>query len=311
MLDFNRPKDRPIKAKLIFNPTSGAPGESPAQLMALLTEMQALDLMPEVHLIQPGHDLLPVIEEALHRGIRLFVVSGGDGTIDSVASALAGTHAVLGIIPTGTQNNVALSLGIPTDIPGAVSLLRHGHPIKVDMGIAECAGVKRMFLEVCSVGLLSALFPAADDIQHGNLARIGDLLSTLVSFPAAEIRMVLDHKQTINTQGHVVLVSNMPYLGPHYQVAPANSYLNGLLEVLVFANQTKLELLSNVVQMAAGTGPDDPRIQRYHIHHIAIETTPAMPVLVDGVMYGEGPVEIGIRRRALAVMAGSAAPAAP
>ncbi len=297
----------PLRAKLIFNPISGAPGESPTQLLTILTEMQALNLLPEAHLIEPGRDLLPVVQNALRRGFRMFVVSGGDGTIDTVAQALAGTRAVLGIIPTGTQNNVALSLGIPTDIPGAVALLRKGQPVRVDMGFAECGGVKRLFLEVCTVGLLSALFSAADDIQHGNLARIGDLLSTLVAFPPAEIHLVLERKQVIDTQGHVVLVSNMPYLGPHYPVAPPHSYLNGLLEVLVFANVTKLELLAKAVQFVGGAPEttDDPRVQRYQVRRLEISTKPPMPILVDGFPFGEGPLEITAKREALTVMAGA------
>ncbi len=297
----------PLRAKLIFNPTSGAPGDSPVQLMTILTEMQALNLQPEVHLIAPGNDLLPVVQDALRRGFRMFVVSGGDGTIDTVAQALAGTRAVLGIIPTGTQNNVALSLGIPTDIPGAVALLRAGQPVRVDMGFAVCGGNKRPFLEVCSVGLLSALFSAADDIQHGNLARIGDLLSTLVAFPPAEMHLVLDRAQEIHTQGHVILVSNMPYLGPHYPVAPPRSYLNGMLEVLLFSNLTKLELLAKAVQIAGGTpeNPDDPRVQRFQVHRLEISTTPPMPILVDGFPFGEGALEITAKRGALAIMAGA------
>jgi diacylglycerol kinase (ATP) len=302
-INFLRNDNRPHRAKLIFNPISGVPGESPAQLMTILNEMQAINLLPEVHLIQPDQELKPVIEDALRRGIRRFVVSGGDGTIDSVASALAGTQAVLGVIPTGTRNNVALSLGIPTDIPQAVALLGKGRQVKVDMGIAECAGVKRMFLEVCSVGLLSALFPAADDIQHGNLARIGDLFATLVSAPLAEMHLTLDHNQEVHTQGHVVLVTNMPFLGPNFRVAGKDSYRNGLLEVLVFANLSKLDLIGAVVS-APGTIQEDPRIQRYHVRRVEIETNPPMPVVVDGITCGEGSLKINLQREALLMMAG-------
>ena len=67
-----------------------------------------------------------------------------------------------------------------------------------------------------SVGLASTLFPSADDIQHGNLARVGDFLATLVGSPPAEMHLVLDDKQEVQTLGHVVLVSNMPYIGLHY-----------------------------------------------------------------------------------------------
>jgi diacylglycerol kinase (ATP) len=205
-------KKRRMRVKLIFNPGSGMVGESPVQLMDVLREMQAWKLVPETFLVEPGCDLPAVVHNALEDGIRMFVVCGGDGTIDAMAGILVGTPAILGIIPTGTRNNVALSLGIPEDIPAAIAILRTGRRVKVDVGLAECGEIKQSFLEVCSVGLISTLFPAADDIQHGKLARIGDFLATLVSSPPAEMHLILDGKQKIKTVGHVVLSPICPTL---------------------------------------------------------------------------------------------------
>ncbi len=181
---------RPIRAKLIFNPSAGAATGSFA-ILDVIHEMQAWKLVPEVFLVEEGCDLPGAIREALAQDIRLFVVCGGDGTISAVAGLLAGTKATLGILPNGTRNNVALSLGIPAELPAAVALLRTGRRIKVDVGMATYAAssanggeTTTPFLEVCSVGLGSALFASADDVQHGNLGRVGDFLATLVIVPA-------------------------------------------------------------------------------------------------------------------------------
>jgi len=303
-------KKRSMRAKLIFNPGSGAAGESPVQLMDVISAMQSWKLVPEAYLVEPGCDLPAVVQRALADGIRLFVVCGGDGTIDVMAGILAGTNATLGIIPTGTQNNVALSLGIPADIQAAIAILRTGQRIKVDMGVVSCGEVKRPFLEVCSVGLLSTLFPAADDIQHGNLTRIGDFLAALVASPPAEMHLTLDGKQEINTMCHVVLISNMPYIGPHFQVGTPTSINDGLLDVLLFADLSKMDLLGYAVHAArAGDGPEDERIQHFHVHKVDIETKPAMPVMADGVALQEGLLHISILRHALAVMVGEPVPA--
>ncbi|HCC79237.1 MAG: hypothetical protein A2X25_15420 [Chloroflexi bacterium GWB2_49_20] len=297
---------RRMRAKLIFNPGSGVAGESPVQLMDVISEMQAWKLVPEAFLVEPGCDLPGMVQNAIKAGIRMFVVCGGDGTIDVMAGILAGTNATLGIIPTGTQNNVALSLGIPSDIPAAIAILRTGQRIKVDVGLAVCGEIKQPFLEVCSVGLLSALFPAADDIQHGKLSRVGDLLATLVSSPPAEMHLVLDGKQEINTLGHVVLVSNSPYIGPHFQVGTPDSMNDGLLDVLFFADLSKMDLLGYAIQ-ATGSGdkPEDERIQHYQVRKVDVDTHPAMPILVDGLMLAEGSLSIRVQRHALAVMVGS------
>jgi diacylglycerol kinase family enzyme len=298
-------RKRPMRAKLIFNPGAGGnmgASASPVQLMDVIREMQSWKLVPEAFLIEPDCDLPGVIKEALAQGFRMFVVCGGDGTISSVAGLLAGTGATLGIIPLGTQNNIALSLGIPVDIPAAIAILRNGKRVKVDVGMATCGDLTTPFMEVCSVGLISALFPSADDIQHGNLARVGDFLSTLTASPPAEITLLLNNKQEIHSQGHVVVVSNMPVIGLHYQVGPAAAFNDGLLDVLFFADLSKLDLLAYVVQGVGEGKPEDPRIQHYHVRRVDIETTPPMPVMKDGIPIGEGRVRIEVRRHALAMM---------
>lgn len=295
--------DSILRAKLIYNPMSGNAIAASLRLMDVISELQDLRILPEVYLVKKGSAIKPIIKDALRRHFDLVIVCGGDGTVDSVASALAGTQMILGILPAGTQNNVALSLGIPTDLHQAAALLRTSRRVRVDLGLAICQGKRQTFLEACSVGLLSALFPAADDLQHGNLMRIGDLLATLVSSQAAKISLRMDGEAEINTQGHVVLVANMPYLGPHYPVTSEMAFKDGFLDVLVFANLNKLELLGNVVQTASG-GVEDERIRRFRAQRVTIKSDPAMPVMVDGFSLGQGRVNLKIRRKALTIIVG-------
>jgi len=293
---------RPLRTKLIFNPSAGAARPSPIEIVDVIHEMQIWKLVPETYLVEPGCDLSRVVQDALTQGIRMFVVCGGDGTISAVAGCLAGTPATLGIIPIGSQNNTALSLGIPADIAAAIAILRNGRRIKVDIGMATCNGMTTPFLEVCSVGLVSSLFPSVDDVQHGNLARIGDVLATLASSLPAEMHLLLDDKREIRSQGHVVLVSNMPYIGFHYQVGSPTSHIDGLLDVLFFADLSKLELLDYIFRGVGVDKAEDPRIQHIRVHTVEIQTTPAMPVMADGTALGDGHVRIEVRRHALAVM---------
>ena len=301
-------RKHPLQAKLIFNPSAGAARPSPIEIVDVIHEMQAWKLVPEAYLVEPGCDLPGVVRDALAQGFSMFVVCGGDGTISAVARSLASTPATLGIIPIGTQNNTALSLNIPNDIPAAVAILRNGRRIKVDVGMATCGNVNTPFLEACSVGLASTLFPSVDDIQHGNLSQIGNFLATLAGTPPAEIHLLLDDKQEIHDLGHVVLVSNMPFIGFHYQLGTVAAFKDGLLDVLFFADLNKLELLGYILQGVGEGYPEDARIQHYHVRRVEIDTHPCMPVMADGNPLGEGLVHIEVRRRVLAVMAGPETP---
>jgi diacylglycerol kinase (ATP) len=304
----------PLRTKLIFNAIAGAADLAPQQLLAVIRELQAWGIRPEVYLIEPGRPVEEAVDEALAQGLRFFVVCGGDGTIDAVAAALAGrpfARTTLGIVPLGTQNNVALSLGIPTEIPAAVALLRTGRRQRVDIGRITCVGTTLPFLEACSVGLISALFPAADDIQHGNLARIGDFLATLVTSPAADVRLVLNGHTEVRAPSHAVLIANMPYVGPHYRVDAAAACDDGLLDVLLFAELSKLELVGYALQEVVGGGAQDERVRHYRVRSVAIHTEPPMPIIADGASLGSGPLSITVAPRGLAIMAGPATQGVP
>ncbi len=302
------PVRRPMLAKVIYNPASGRPDPGRTLLVTILHHMQSWEIRPEVYIVHPQSNLTAVVRDAIRRGFRLIVVCGGDGTVDSVAGALVDTPATLGIIPTGMRNNVAISLDIPIDdVQAAVAILRSGRRLRIDAGYAQCGTISRWFLETCTVGLISAIFPAADDIQHGNLVRIGDLLAALVTTPPSKIKIRIDEQiEMIEAPAHIVLAANMPYFGAHFQVAPDISFSDGVLDVFTYSNLTKLDLIGYTLQMTGGI-PEDPRIHHYRAHQVWIESDPAMLIMADGFKLGTGAVTLRSRARALTVMTGAAA----
>jgi diacylglycerol kinase (ATP) len=276
---------RPRRAKLIFNATAGRPEQSPRQLAEILTGLRSRQISPEVFLVRPNSRVGAVVQNAVSRGIGLVVVAGGDGTIDSVAGAMAGSSATLGIIPTGTRNNLALSLGIPSDIADAVRIICEGRRLKIDVGNVRSGRSSRWFLEGTTLGLLSDLYPLADDIP-------------------SRLRVVLDGRDRLKLTAHMVLIANMPYLGPHFQVAPDISFNDGLLDVLVYSEMTQMDLIAYTMQAIAGATAEDARIKHYRVQRLTVHSDPPMLVLADGVPVGQGPLTALVRPHALSVMAG-------
>ncbi len=293
---------RSLRIKLMFNAGSGANEKSPEQLMDVIKDLQALNFIPEPYLIEPGCNLSQVVRSAIAQGIRMVVVCGGDGTVSSVANAILGTKAILGIIPIGTRNNVALSLGIPTDISAAVALLRKGRRRKIDMGLSTCGGISTPFIELCSIGLFSALFSSGDDIQHGQIGRLGAYLATLTSTPPSEIHLVLDDKKEIKKIGHIVLVCNLAHVGMNIVTGSRGSYHDGYLDIIFFADLSKLDLLGYVLAGPRARKQEDPRIQHLRVRRVLIKTNPAMPIMADGIDIGTGTVCIEVQPKALNVI---------
>lgn len=296
---------RPLRAKLIFNAISGQPEESPQQLVDILTEMQSWHILPEVFMVRPDSRVETVVRSAIRGGIKLVVVAGGDGTIDSVVGAMVGSSAILGIIPTGTRNNVAFNLGIPGTVADAVALLREGRRLKIDVGNVRSGRASRWFLEAATLGLLSDLYSAADNLQHGDLAQIGNLLSTFVASTPSRLRMILEKRKRLDMSAYMVLIANMPYIGPHFQISPDVSWNDSRLDVFVFSDMSKLDLISYAMQSTAGA-VEDARIKHYRVKRLKIHSDPLMPVLADGVLLDQGPVTVLVHPRALTVMVGAA-----
>jgi YegS/Rv2252/BmrU family lipid kinase len=266
--------------------------------------MQARHIMAEVFIVQPDSDVGAIVRRAIDDGTRLIVVSGGDGTVDTVAHAMTGTPVKLGIIPTGTRNNLALNLGIPLDIPGAVALLREGTPLRIDVGRATSEGNTRYFLELVTIGLLSDIYPLADDFQHGDLTRLGELLNTFVSATPSQAKLTLDRARKVGATGHVVLVANMPFIGPNLQIDPNVSFRDGLLDVFVVSDMNKLLLLNFALRTLAGN-VDQAAIRHFQVKQLKLSSEPAMSVMADGAQLGSGTAKIEILPEALTVMAGS------
>jgi diacylglycerol kinase (ATP) len=222
------------------------------------------------------------------------IVSGGDGTIENVALGLVGSRTTLGIIPTGSRNNLARSLSIPTNsIADAVALLRNGHRRKIDVGQVSYRKASRCFLEAATIGLASALYPSADDFQHGDLGKITEFISTLVSATPSEIRLRLDrHRKEIVTHAHMVVVANMPFMGANFQIAPDVLFDNRQLDVFVYSDLSKRDLIGQVMQSPSNA--PDARIQRFQARIISITTKPAMPEMAAGVFIGAGAVTVTV-----------------
>ena len=206
----------------------------------------------------------------------------------------------MGIIPTGTQNNIAKSLGIPLEMEEACTLIASRHVRKLDVGKVKVKGKKLYFFELTAVGLVAALYPTTSKLADGKLSKLKDAALTLLhQEPDPEVFLTLDDESKIKVRTMLVVISNAPMFGANFLVAPDASVTDGFLDVSVFPDFSKTEVLAYFAQVRSEGFSANEKVQRYRASKVEIKTKPKMKVMADGVMLGKGTVKIKSKPRAV------------
>ena len=125
-----------MEYKIIANPVAGK-GKAIALIDRLRSILKERKAEFDFELTKaPGH-AVDIARSAAERGWKVIVSLGGDGTISEVISGLVGTESALGVISCGKGNDIARSLGVPTDIGQAVNTLLTGEKRRIDIGLEK------------------------------------------------------------------------------------------------------------------------------------------------------------------------------
>jgi diacylglycerol kinase (ATP) len=285
------------RALAIVNPAAGG-GASRADVDAVLAllgqRFETIDVA-ETGLEHPTATELG--ERAVAERYDAAIAAGGDGTVGGVARALVGSEVPLGILPFGTFMNIARALEIPRDDPrAAAELIARSTMRRIDVG--EVGG--RVFFEAAGIGLDADAFNATRAVQRGQhgmaLAAVGALLRRR----SARVRIEVDGKARTH---HILqaVVSNAPFYGWGFEVAPGAVMDDGLLDLVIFGDN-KLRVLRELI--AAAVDRDRPAHgRRYRGRRITFSATRELAVHADGVIVGNLPQTFTIRPRALGVFA--------
>src|SRR4030067_3284464 len=103
-----------MKTLIVLNPSS-AKGKALGIRELIESEFKKLELDYRIHISKSSQDIIDVVKTNLKNDFSNFVAVGGDGTVHYMANVLAGTNKNLGVIPTGSGNDISNSLGVPSD----------------------------------------------------------------------------------------------------------------------------------------------------------------------------------------------------
>ena len=130
-------KNKSIRVKLIANPGAGKAADAANNLKLVMGYLEKNGLKVDVALAKPKEEATPIARQAVKDGYKIVIAMGGDGTIEAVMRGMVDSKARLGIIPAGTENNIALSLGIPKDLEEACALIASDNTAQTGYGSGQ------------------------------------------------------------------------------------------------------------------------------------------------------------------------------
>ena len=298
-------KSKKVRVKLIANPGSGTVAGRGQLLEQVTRSLKEHGLKVDVAVAKPHEAALPIARRAMKEGYKIIIAMGGDDTVEAIIRGIAGSKARLGIIPAGTANDLAKSLGIPEDPLEACALIADGHFRKLDLGQVRVGNGKKLpFFELVTVGIGAAVYEDALHASKGRLSSLKGAIETVLAHETKpKITVVMDDDSSVTIDTMVAIVANVPLVGPNMLVAPDASLDDGLFDISLYPEFSKSETLAYFTQVANEGHTDDGTIQRYRARKIKIKTSPKLEVLADGILLGKGTVRIKVLPGALQVIA--------
>lgn len=292
-----------VEIVAIVNPLSGAgatSGVADARVALLTSRLAAAKREGTVHLTERPLHAGEMARAAVAAGARMVIAWGGDGTINEVGTALAGTGVVLGIIPAGSGNGFASELGIPFVPEAAIDNALNGRSKPVDAG--ELDG--RLFFNIAGVGFDATV---AEQFNLRSLGRRGMGpyvqigVRELFRYRAAQYRIRLDG-ETFTTSALLIAFANGREYGNKIRLAPHAVLDDGKLEAMIVEDRSPLARLWAGRHLALGTADKAPGIVMRSIESATIETDGDMLYHLDGeIGRARGSISVRVRPRLLTV----------
>jgi diacylglycerol kinase (ATP) len=244
------------------------------------------------------------VEDALGKGHDLVVLGGGDGSVSAVVDLLAHRDATLGLLPLGTANDFARTLGIPTDLAAACEAIARGDLVDVDLGLAG----DDYYVNVASVGLGVGVTEA---LSHRLKKRAGALAYPLAAIGAFlrhepfSARLVFpdgDHEPVEFERLLQVAVGNGRFYGGGMVVAPDSGIDDRSLDVYAIEMGRHRDLFGVARYLKTGDFIRNDLVSHYTTTRVLLETEPDQLVNVDGELSARTPLEFRVVPNALKVL---------
>lgn len=285
------------RALLLVNPGSRQGG---GDLAAVTAALRARAVEPiEERLTERG--AIPGIV-ARHAGeIDLVIVGGGDGTLNAVVDAVVEAGLPMGVLPLGTANDFARTIGLPTDLEAACGVIADGVMRAVDVGVVN----GKRFLNVASIGLGVQVARRLTGEVKRRWGVLGYAMSLRDAWRATRrfrVRVVCDGESVDLISIHLA-VANGRHYGGGMVAAPDAAIDDAQLDLWSLRPMSPWRLAGLLPALRRGEHAEHPEVDALRGETIEIETERPMAINTDGELTSSTPARFTVARGALRVFA--------
>jgi diacylglycerol kinase (ATP) len=276
---------------MLVNPTAGK-GRSANLVAAVAGRLREEGSEVRIVMGRDADEANQLAVAAVADGTDALVALGGDGLVNLALNAVAGTHTPLGIVPAGTGNDLANSLGLPVKDPLASAAV-------VAQRLADDGGWPmdavrvgdRWFGCVLGAGFDSRVNDRANRLSwpRGPMRYNVAMLAELGVFHPVPFTLTIDDHEPFETEAMLVAVGNARSYGAGMKVCPDASLNDGLIDVTVIGKVSKLEFLKTFPKVFKGTHVDHPAVSTYRANVVTI-AAPGTTAYADGEFMADLPV---------------------
>ncbi|WP_433911306.1 diacylglycerol/lipid kinase family protein [Sphingomonas yabuuchiae] len=262
--------------------------------------MSDLSFPVDARAVEDPKDLEPTVRELLAAKPDLLILGGGDGTISGLVDLMVGHDVMLGVLPLGTANSFARSLGIPLTIEGAVDVIRNGRPRRIDLGMID----NDYYANCAAMGISPKI---AETVPHG-LKRVGGRLGYLAWAAYQFLRfrpftLIVEQNGTRERLRVVeVRISNGPYHGGT-ELVDAAAVDSGEIVVQAVCGHVKRRLIVNWAASILRSDYRKEKVRDFRGREIKLTTIPPLPISIDGEVLARTPVTAKIAPGIIEVIA--------
>lgn len=264
------------KVVFIINPKAGV--KKKMDIPAFIKEHFSSAIKYDIIIWKNKDDFKNIQQQILEGEYTIAVAVGGDGTVNQIAQTVNHTTIALGILPFGSGNGLARSIGVPMDIKAALDFIAKGKTRKIDSGLINDVP----FFCTSGVGFdahIGTLF--ASNTTRGLQSYIKIIWKEFFSYKAQDYKLIVDGKEE-NVNAFLIAFANAGQYGNNFYIAPQAAMNDGIIDISVlkpFALPSAIGLLRKILARKANLSK---HIQSFSGKEIKLIRKEAGPFHFDG-----------------------------